>query len=69
MWDLLFPQCLTLPSLLPAPVAVALAEDEEEPDEDIDPCLEERSDDAVTMTLRREASIHRRNLSRRWDMA
>uniref|UniRef100_A0A8C3UVV5 ABC-type glutathione-S-conjugate transporter n=1 Tax=Catharus ustulatus TaxID=91951 RepID=A0A8C3UVV5_CATUS len=32
---------------------------------DIDPCLEERSDDAVTMTLRREASIHRRNLSRR----
>uniref|UniRef100_A0A8C3Y5K2 ABC-type glutathione-S-conjugate transporter n=1 Tax=Catharus ustulatus TaxID=91951 RepID=A0A8C3Y5K2_CATUS len=40
-------------------------DDEEEPDEDIDPCLEERSDDAVTMTLRREASIHRRNLSRR----
>ncbi|XP_062352441.1 ATP-binding cassette sub-family C member 2 isoform X2 [Cinclus cinclus] len=43
--------------------AVALAGDEEEADEDVDPCLEERSDDVVTMTLRREASIHRRKLS------
>ncbi|XP_014741414.1 PREDICTED: canalicular multispecific organic anion transporter 1 isoform X1 [Sturnus vulgaris] len=44
--------------------AVALAVDEEEADEDVDPCLDERSDDVVTMTLRREASIHRRKLSR-----
>lgn len=68
VWDLLFPQYLTLPSLIPVLVAVALAGEEEEADEDVDPCMEERSDDVVTMTLKREASIHRRKLSRRWDM-
>lgn len=47
--------------------AVALAGDEEEADEDVDPCVEEGSGDVVTMTLKREASIHRRKLSRRWD--
>ncbi|NWW33878.1 MRP2 protein, partial [Panurus biarmicus] len=40
------------------------AGDEEEADEDVDPCMEERSDDVVTMILKREASIHRRELSR-----
>uniref|UniRef100_A0A8C5TS46 Canalicular multispecific organic anion transporter 1 n=1 Tax=Malurus cyaneus samueli TaxID=2593467 RepID=A0A8C5TS46_9PASS len=44
--------------------AVALAGDEEETDDDVDPCLEEGSDDVVTMTLKREASIQRRKLSR-----
>ncbi|XP_063262505.1 ATP-binding cassette sub-family C member 2 [Prinia subflava] len=44
--------------------AVALAGDEEEADEDVDPCMEERTDDVVTMTLKREASIHQRKLSR-----
>ncbi|XP_058696895.1 ATP-binding cassette sub-family C member 2 [Poecile atricapillus] len=43
---------------------VALAGDEEEADEDVDPCMDERPDDVVTMTLKREASIHRRKLSR-----
>ncbi|XP_039927054.1 ATP-binding cassette sub-family C member 2 [Hirundo rustica] len=46
--------------------AVALTRGEEEADEDIDPCMEERPDDVVTMTLKREASIHRsRSLSKR----
>ncbi|NXH94045.1 MRP2 protein, partial [Pachycephala philippinensis] len=40
------------------------AEDEEEADEGVDPCMEEGSDDVVTMTLKREASIHQRKLSR-----
>ncbi|XP_030917416.1 canalicular multispecific organic anion transporter 1 [Geospiza fortis] len=44
--------------------AVALAGDEEEADEAVDPCMEERTEDVVTMTLKREASIHRRKLSR-----
>ncbi|XP_041875019.1 ATP-binding cassette sub-family C member 2 isoform X1 [Corvus kubaryi] len=44
--------------------AVALAGDEEEADEGVDPCVEEGSGDVVTMTLKREASIHRRKLSR-----
>ncbi|XP_053804481.1 ATP-binding cassette sub-family C member 2 [Vidua chalybeata] len=44
--------------------AVALAGDEEEADEAVDPCTEERTEDVVTMTLKREASIHRRKLSR-----
>lgn len=68
VWDLLFPQCLTLPSLIPVLVAVAVAGDEEEADEAVDPCMEERTEDMVTMTLKREASIHRRKLSRRWAM-
>lgn len=68
VWGLPFPQCLILPSLIPVLVAVALAGDEEEADEDLDPCVEERPDDVVTMTLKREASIQRRKLSRRWDM-
>ncbi|RLW04172.1 hypothetical protein DV515_00005916 [Chloebia gouldiae] len=57
-------QCLTLPSLIPLLVAEALAGDEEEADEAVDPCMEERTEDVVTLTLKREASIHRRKLSR-----
>ncbi|XP_069720119.1 ATP-binding cassette sub-family C member 2 [Phaenicophaeus curvirostris] len=44
--------------------AVALAEDEEQADDGIEPCVEEGPDDVVTMTLKREASIHRREFSR-----
>ncbi|XP_071419361.1 ATP-binding cassette sub-family C member 2 isoform X2 [Pithys albifrons albifrons] len=44
--------------------AVALAGDEEQGDEDLEPCVEEGSEDVVTMTLKRESSIHRRQLSR-----
>ncbi|XP_030343631.1 canalicular multispecific organic anion transporter 1 [Strigops habroptila] len=43
---------------------VALAGDEQQGDEDIDPCVEEGPDDVVTMTLKREASIHRKEFSR-----
>uniref|UniRef100_A0A8C5JVZ0 MRP2 protein n=1 Tax=Junco hyemalis TaxID=40217 RepID=A0A8C5JVZ0_JUNHY len=41
------------------------AGDEEEADEAVDPCMEESTEDVVTMTLKREASIYRRKLSRR----
>ncbi|XP_052656140.1 ATP-binding cassette sub-family C member 2 isoform X2 [Harpia harpyja] len=44
--------------------AVALAGDEEQGDEDIEPCVEEGPDDVVTMTLKRNASIRQRELSR-----
>ncbi|KAM6265832.1 ATP-binding cassette sub-family C member 2 [Porphyrio hochstetteri] len=44
--------------------ALALAGDEEQGDDDVDPCVEEGPDDVVTMTLKREASIHQRELSR-----
>ncbi|XP_027527984.1 canalicular multispecific organic anion transporter 1 [Neopelma chrysocephalum] len=44
--------------------AVGLAGDEEQSDEDLEPCVEEGPEDVVTMTLKREASIHRRQLSR-----
>ncbi|XP_040463336.1 canalicular multispecific organic anion transporter 1 isoform X2 [Falco naumanni] len=44
--------------------AVALAEDEEQGDEDVEPCVEDGPDDVVTMTLKREASIHQREFSR-----
>ncbi|KFM06516.1 Canalicular multispecific organic anion transporter 1, partial [Aptenodytes forsteri] len=40
------------------------AGDEEPGDEDIEPCMEEGHDDVVTMTLKREASIHQREFSR-----
>ncbi|KFP85745.1 Canalicular multispecific organic anion transporter 1, partial [Acanthisitta chloris] len=40
------------------------AGDEEQGDEDVEPCMEEGSDDVVTMTLKREASIHQRELRR-----
>ncbi|XP_010133954.1 PREDICTED: canalicular multispecific organic anion transporter 1 [Buceros rhinoceros silvestris] len=40
------------------------AGDEEQGDEDAEPCVEEGPDDAVTMTLKREASIHQREFSR-----
>ncbi|XP_009463507.1 PREDICTED: canalicular multispecific organic anion transporter 1 [Nipponia nippon] len=40
------------------------AGDEEQGDEDVEPCVEEGPDDVVTMTLKREASIHRRRFSR-----
>ncbi|XP_009877002.1 PREDICTED: canalicular multispecific organic anion transporter 1 [Apaloderma vittatum] len=36
----------------------------EKDDEDVEPCVEEGPDDVVTMTLKREASIHRRDLSK-----
>lgn len=67
-WDLLSPQCLTLPSLILVLVAVALAGDEEQGDEYLEPFVEEGPDDVVTMTLKREASIHQRDLSRRWEL-
>ncbi|KAM9612284.1 ATP-binding cassette sub-family C member 2 isoform 1-T4 [Morphnus guianensis] len=44
--------------------AVALAGDEEQGDEDIEPCVEEGPDDVVTMTLKRDASIRQREFSR-----
>ncbi|XP_065495552.1 ATP-binding cassette sub-family C member 2 isoform X1 [Caloenas nicobarica] len=44
--------------------AVALAGDEEQSDEDIEPCMEESPEDVVTMTLKREASIRQREFSR-----
>ncbi|XP_074964156.1 ATP-binding cassette sub-family C member 2 isoform X1 [Phalacrocorax aristotelis] len=44
--------------------AVALAEEEEQGNEDIEPCVEEGPDDVVTMTLKREASIRQRGFSR-----
>ncbi|KAM6330191.1 ATP-binding cassette sub-family C member 2 [Podargus strigoides] len=44
--------------------AVALAGDEEQGDEDLEPCVEDSPDDVVSMTLKREASIHRREFSR-----
>ncbi|XP_027503762.1 canalicular multispecific organic anion transporter 1 [Corapipo altera] len=43
---------------------LGLAGDEEQSDEDLEPCVEEGPEDVVTMTLKREASIHRRQLSR-----
>lgn len=64
-WDLLSPQCLTLPSLIPVLVDIALAGDEEQGNEDTEPSVEEGPDDVVTMTLKREASIHRRVFNRR----
>ncbi|NWS71615.1 MRP2 protein, partial [Crotophaga sulcirostris] len=44
------------------------AEDEEQGDGDTEPCVEEGPDDVVTMTLKREASIHRREFCRRWGL-
>ncbi|XP_075279640.1 ATP-binding cassette sub-family C member 2 [Opisthocomus hoazin] len=44
--------------------ALALAGDNEQSDEDIEPCVEEGPDDVVTMTLKREASIRKREFSR-----
>ncbi|KAM6415688.1 ATP-binding cassette sub-family C member 2 [Rhynochetos jubatus] len=44
--------------------AVALAGDEEQGGEDTEPCVEEVPDDVVTVTLKREASIHQKELSR-----
>ncbi|XP_027764504.1 canalicular multispecific organic anion transporter 1 [Empidonax traillii] len=44
--------------------AVGLAGVEEQSDDDLEPFVEEGSEDVVTMTLKREASIHRRQLSR-----
>ncbi|KFW01139.1 Canalicular multispecific organic anion transporter 1, partial [Eurypyga helias] len=40
------------------------AGDEEQGDEDIEPCMEEGPDDVVTVTLKREASIHQKELCR-----
>ncbi|XP_010145575.1 PREDICTED: canalicular multispecific organic anion transporter 1 [Eurypyga helias] len=44
------------------------AGDEEQGDEDIEPCMEEGPDDVVTVTLKREASIHQKELCRRWGL-
>ncbi|XP_010127494.1 PREDICTED: canalicular multispecific organic anion transporter 1 [Chlamydotis macqueenii] len=44
--------------------AVAVAGYEEQGDEDLEPCVEESPDDVVTMTLKRETSIHQREFSR-----
>ncbi|OXB75471.1 UNVERIFIED_CONTAM: hypothetical protein H355_016532 [Colinus virginianus] len=43
---------------------IALSGVEEQGDEGMEPCVEEGPDDVVTMTLKREASIHRRDFSR-----
>ncbi|KAM9548886.1 ATP-binding cassette sub-family C member 2 [Guaruba guarouba] len=43
---------------------IALAGDEEQGDEDTEPSVEEGPDDVVTMTLKRESSIHRRVFNR-----
>ncbi|KAM9010884.1 ATP-binding cassette sub-family C member 2 [Ara ararauna] len=43
---------------------IALAGDEEQGDEDTEPFVEEGPDDVVTMTLKRESSIHRRVFNR-----
>ncbi|XP_047916408.1 ATP-binding cassette sub-family C member 2 [Anser cygnoides] len=44
--------------------AVALGEVEEQSDETLEPCVEEGPDDVVSATLKREASIHRREFIR-----
>uniref|UniRef100_A0A8B9G8H3 Canalicular multispecific organic anion transporter 1 n=1 Tax=Amazona collaria TaxID=241587 RepID=A0A8B9G8H3_9PSIT len=43
---------------------IALAGDEEQGDEDIEPSVEEGPDDVVSMALKRESSIHRRVFTR-----
>ncbi|KFV82781.1 Canalicular multispecific organic anion transporter 1, partial [Struthio camelus australis] len=48
-----------------APDEKAAVEDEEQGDEDTEPFMEEGPDDVVTMTMKREASIQRREFSRR----
>lgn len=63
------PQCLTLPSFTPVSAAVALGEVEEQSDETLEPCVEEGPDDVVSATLKREASIHRREFVRRWGLS
>jgi len=68
MWCMGSAGCLTLPSFIPLLVALALAGDNEQSDEDIEPCVEEGPDDVVTMTLKREASIRKREFSRRWEL-
>ncbi|KFQ81939.1 Canalicular multispecific organic anion transporter 1, partial [Phaethon lepturus] len=40
------------------------AGNEEQGDEDVEPCMEEGPEDVVTMSLKREASIHQRDFSR-----
>uniref|UniRef100_A0A669Q1V6 ATP binding cassette subfamily C member 2 n=1 Tax=Phasianus colchicus TaxID=9054 RepID=A0A669Q1V6_PHACC len=42
---------------------------EEQGDEGMEPCVEEGPDDVVTMTLKREASIHRKEFTRRWGLS
>eukprot|EP00075_Anas_platyrhynchos_P027019 XP_027316272.1 LOW QUALITY PROTEIN: canalicular multispecific organic anion transporter 1 [Anas platyrhynchos] len=44
--------------------AVALEEVEEQRDETLEPCVEEGPDDVVSATLKREASVHRREFVR-----
>ncbi|XP_065602612.1 ATP-binding cassette sub-family C member 2 [Cyrtonyx montezumae] len=47
---------------------IALSGVEEQGDEGMEPCVEDGPDDVVTMTLKREASIHRREFSRSISM-
>lgn len=61
-------QCLILPFFTPVSVAVALEEVEEQRDETLEPCVEEGPDDVVSATLKREASVHRREFARRWGL-
>lgn len=63
------PHCLTLPFFTPVSVAVALEEVEEQRDETLEPCVEEGPDDVVSATLKREASVHRREFVRRWGLS
>uniref|UniRef100_A0A8C9FFD1 Canalicular multispecific organic anion transporter 1 n=1 Tax=Pavo cristatus TaxID=9049 RepID=A0A8C9FFD1_PAVCR len=42
---------------------------EEQGDEGMEPCVEEGPDDVVTMALKREASIHRKEFTRRWGLS
>lgn len=56
-------------SFIPMPVAVGLDGIEEQGDEGMEPFVEEGPDDVVTMTLKREASILRKELTRRWGLS
>lgn len=56
-------------SFIPTSVAAGLDGIEEQGDESMEPCVEEGPDDVVTMTLKREASIHRKEFTRRWELS
>uniref|UniRef100_A0A8B9TPU0 Canalicular multispecific organic anion transporter 1 n=1 Tax=Anas platyrhynchos TaxID=8839 RepID=A0A8B9TPU0_ANAPL len=45
------------------------AEVEEQRDETLEPCVEEGPDDVVSATLKREASVRRREFVRRWGLS
>lgn len=56
-------------SFIPMSVAVGLDGIEEQGDEGMEPSVEDGPDDVVTMTLKREASIHRKEFTRRWGLS